>query len=151
MLKINLKRLLLPLLIILLASGCGPTIPKSELHDLPPLMEIVSLNLNEKQLKLRLTHRNKRIRQNNQLSCQLALKDFTPVRFNQVQLPDLTHYAKETITINIDQKGQLNIKAEPKELAYVLDCYLYSENFRDEQIIKKSTLYKVPGTNDEYR
>lgn len=151
MLIIKLKFIAFSLILTFMLSSCGPTIPRSELHDLSPLMEVVNLNLNDKQLKLRITHRNKRVREANQLSCQLAIKDNAPVRFKRIQLPDLTHYAKETISIQLEPNSLIKINKNIKELPYVLDCFLYSENFRDEQIIKKANLYKVPGTISEYR
>ncbi len=132
-------------------QACGPSIPRTELSDLPPLIEIVSLNLSEQQLKLRVSHRNKITRKDNQLSCQLALKDFIPIKFNRVTLPDMTTYAKETIDIKLDQTNLPKVDKQQKGLPYVLDCYIFSENFRDEQIIKKASLFKVPGISGEYR
>ncbi len=151
MLIINLKTSIFIILMALMISGCGPSIPRNELHDLPPLMEIVALNVSEMELKLRITHRNKRVRESNQLSCQLALKDFKPIQFDQIPLPNLTHYAKETLTVDINQNSEINFDSKLKELPYVLDCFLHSENFRNEQIVKKSILYQVPGSNYEYR
>lgn len=139
------------LILTSLLSGCGPSIPRTELHDLPPLIEIVALDFNSKQLKARITHRNKNTRENNQLSCQLALKDFEAIRFDSITVPNLTTYAKETVNIDLSDSQFPQLNQLSKELPYVLDCFLFSENFRKEQVIKKATLFQVPGSEYEFR
>lgn len=131
--------------------GCTSSVPHSELQDLPSLIEIKNINLNNGQLELRVSHRNKETRMNNQLSCQLALKDFPPIKFNEIPLPDLTNYAVETVGINLSSENLPKTKTVNKTLPYVLDCYLFSSNFREERSIKRSTLYPVPGNQAVYR
>lgn len=139
------------LTLILLLVGCASSVPRTELQDLRPLVEIVAFDISQQNLKLRVTHRNKTTRENNQLNCQLAIKDLSAIQFDQVTLPDLTNYAKETIDIKWVKPVNFVLSNHPSELPYVLDCYLYAENFRDERVIKKGSLYKVPGTSGEYR
>ncbi|MCX7552976.1 hypothetical protein OS175_03720 [Marinicella sp. S1101] len=139
------------LTLVLFLAACGSRVPRSELQDLRPLVEIVAFDISLQNLKLRISHRNKTTRENNQLNCQLAIKDLSAIQFEQVALPDLTNYAKETIDINWEKPANFALSNQPSELPYVLDCYLYAENFRDERVIKKGSLYKVPGTSGEYR
>ncbi len=147
--KTNTNTALLILLSLAL-SNCTP-VPKTELHNLPSLIEIVMLDLSSEQLKVRLSHRNRLTRENNQLSCQLAIKERQAIEFNGIPIPDLTTYAVETIDISLINKNLPKAGEKYKQLPYVLDCFLFSENFRKEHVIKKSILYPVPGTKHEYR
>jgi hypothetical protein len=135
----------------LLLSSCGSSIPRNELQNLPSLIEIMAINMDSGELRVRVSHRNNLTKKNNQISCQLALKDLSPIKFNEISLPDLTNYATETVSIMLPQSDLPTVTTRNKEMPYVLDCYLFSENFREEHLIKKSTLFKVPGTNAEYR
>jgi hypothetical protein len=132
-------------------TACGSPVPRKDMQNLPSLIEIVALNLKENSIKLRVSHRNRATRENNQLSCQLAIKDFEPIQLTAIVLPDLTNYATETIETNIaiQQFGQ-SLQSH-QELAYVLDCFLFSSNFRKEHIIKKSFVYQTPGERHLYR
>jgi len=132
-------------------SSCGTSVPRNELQNLPVLIEIMGINLSNGELKVRISHRNNLTRKNNQLSCQLALKDLTPIKFNQIPLPDLTNYAVETVDIKLPPLDLPAANKRSKELPYVLDCHLFSENFRQEHVIKKSTLFRVPGSVADYR
>lgn len=138
------------LLGLLLTAGCS-SVPRSELQNLPSLIEIVAFQVSEAQLKLRLSHRNKTTRKSNQLSCQLAIKDQPAFAFNAIPVPDMTNYAVETIDIDLHDQTMPVIAKGAAELPYVLDCFLFSENFRTEQILKRATLYLVPGSDHEYR
>ncbi|WP_223789689.1 hypothetical protein [Marinicella meishanensis] len=145
----NTTKLILTAL-VLSTAGCN-SVPRTELQNLPSLIEIVSFQVPEAQLKLRLSHRNKSTRENNQLSCQLAIKDQPAFAFNAIPVPDMTTYAVETLDIDLRDQTMPAIVPGSAELPYVLDCFLFSENFRTEQIVKRAILYLVPGSNDEYR
>ena len=137
--------------ISILVSSCSSSVPRNELQNLPSLIEIMGINLSDGDLKVRISHRNNLTRINNKLSCQLALKDFTPIKFNELPLPDLTNYAVETMDIKLSTADLPPVNKSSSEMPYVLDCYLFSENFREEHLIKKSTFFRVPGTEAEYR
>lgn len=139
------------LALVLSLSGCGSSVPRKDLQNLPSLIEIISLDFNDNKLKLRISHRNKTAREGNQLSCQLALKDFKALKMNAINLPDLTNYATETVTINIPLHELSLSPAAHRELPYVLDCFLFSTNFRKEQVIKKAVVYQTPGAPGIYR
>lgn len=141
--------ILLTLTVVL--SNCGSSVPRNELQNLPALIDIISLNLTDGNLKARVSHRNNLTRKNNQFNCQIALKDFNTIKFKDIKLPDLTNYAVETVDIKLPSTELPAIKSSTDELSYVLDCYLFSDNFREEHIIKKATLYKVPGSLAEFR
>ena len=148
--KLNIQ-LIIIITTCLVLSSCGSSVPRNELQNLPSLIEIMGIDLADGELKIRISHRNRLTRKNNQLSCQLALKDYTPIKFNQIQLPDLTNYAVETIDIKLSTIDLPVVDSEHKQMPYVLDCYLFSETFREEHLIKKSTLFRVPGSTAEYR
>lgn len=131
--------------------ACGSSVPRKDLQNLPSLIEIVALDFEHNKLKLRISHRNKTARVDNQLSCQLAIKDFKPVKVSAINLPDLTNYATETITTDIALDALALDTAKHKELPYVLDCFLFSSNFRKEHIIKKAITYQTPGEPAVYR
>lgn len=135
----------------LILTGCGTSVPRNELQNLPALIEIMAINLVDGKLKVRVSHRNNMTRENNQLSCQLALKDYKPIEFNQIPLPNLTNYAIETVNIRLPLSDLPKSITNVKELPYVLDCYLFSDNFKEERLIKKSTLFQVPGSLADYR
>lgn len=138
------------LLAIVLMASCSSA-PRTELHNLPSMVEIVSLNLSETHIKIRVSHRNRHTRKNNQLSCQLAIKDHEVIEFNAIPIPDLTTYAVETVNINLSSNELPDSLSDDDELPYALDCFLFSENFRKEHVIKTATLFSVPGTTGEYR
>lgn len=148
--KNHLQLLTLPIITSFMI-GCTSSVPHNEFQNLPSVIEIKHINLNNGQLELRVSHRNKETRVNNQISCQLAFKDFPPLTFDEVAIPDLTNYAIETVDINLPPKSLPKINKEIKALPYVLDCYLFSSNFREEHSINKSTLYPVPGNHAVYR
>ncbi|MGJ8663446.1 MAG: hypothetical protein ACSHWU_07340 [Marinicella sp.] len=133
-----------------LTMGCT-SVPKTELQNLPSLIEIIVLDLSQPALNIRVSHRNKTPRLSNKLNCQLAIKDQSPIKFNGISVPDLSTFATETLRVNITQNELPVIPEKQKELPYVLDCYLESENFRTEHIIKKATLFRVPGRLNEFR
>ncbi|MCB1583399.1 MAG: hypothetical protein R3E90_14020 [Marinicella sp.] len=134
-----------------LLAACGSSVPRKELQNLPSLIEIIALDFNQNKLKLRVSHRNSTAREGNQLSCQLALKDFSPLKVTAINLPDLTNYATETITSEISL-NQLTLDPQThSNLPYVLDCFLFSSNFRKEHIIKKAVVYQTPGAPGIYR
>ena len=72
--------LIILLTVTFILSSCGSSVPRNELQNLPALIEIMSIDLADGDLKLRVSHRNNLTRNNNQLNCQLALKDFTPIK-----------------------------------------------------------------------
>ncbi len=148
--KHNIQIIILFTIILILVS-CGSSVPRNELQNLPALIEIMGVDLADGKLKLRVSHRNNLTRKNNQISCQLALKDFTPIKFNNIALPDLTNYAVETLDVNLSPTDLPAVNQSHKEMPYVLDCYLFSDNFREEHLIKKSTLFRVPGSKADYR
>ena len=150
MIKKNNIQLPLLLLITFVLSSCT-SVPRNELRNLPSLIEIKSINFTNGLLQLRISHRNSLTRENNQLSCQLTLKNFPPIKFNRISLPDLTNYAIETIDINLTPDKLPSIDQAQKSISYVLDCYMFSENFQEEHIIKKSILFQVPGIKAEFR
>jgi len=133
-----------------LAAGCTP-VPRTELQDLPSLVEIVAFNVPQAQLKLRLSHRNKDTRENNQLSCQMAIKDQPAFDFSAIPVPDMTTYAVETIDIDLSGQTMPSGIDGADQLPYVLDCFLFSANFRTEQIVKRGSLFLIPGSENEYR
>lgn len=147
----NSIRLLALCITSFLLSSCTSSVPRSELQNLPSLIEIKGVNLIDGDLKIRVSHRNNLTRKNNQLSCQLALKDFMPFKFNKIPLPDLTNYAVETIDIKLPAVDLPPVNKMTKDMPYVLDCFLFSQNFREEHLIKKSTLFRVPGSQADYR
>ena len=148
--KLNIQLIIL-FTFSLILSSCGSSVPRNELQNLPALIEIMGINLANGDLRVRISHRNNLTRENNQLSCQLALKDFTAIKFSKIPLPDLTNYAVETIDIKLSPADFPAASLGHKEMSYVLDCYLFSANFREEHLIKKSTLFRVPGSQAEYR
>jgi len=137
--------------VIILVSSCGSSVPRNELQNLPSLIEIMGINLTAGDLKIRVSHRNNLTRINNKLNCQLALKDFTPIKISELPLPDLTNYAVETVDIKLSPADLSPANQSSDEIPYVLDCYLFSENFSEEHLIKKSTFFRVPGTEADYR
>ncbi len=146
------KNLKIALTMLLTFSLVGCTsVPKTELQNLPSMVEIVMLNLADAQLKVRVSHRNRTTRENNQLSCKLAIKDHPSVEFNAIPIPDLTTYAVETVEISLADQTLPAADNNHGDLPYVLDCFLFSENFRNEHLVKKATLYPVPGTKAEFR
>ncbi len=135
----------------LILLACGSPNTRKDLQNLPSLIEIVELNLNQNSIKLRVSHRNNLPREQNQLSCQLAIKDQQVIKLPSLNVPDLTTFATETIQATVDF-SPLNIGSEPiNSLPFVLDCYLSSETFRKEHIITESTIYLVPGKENRYR
>lgn len=146
----KLKTFALTLLALSLVS-CAGSVPRRDLQNLPSLIEIVAVNFSQQALKIRVSHRNKTARTGNQLSCQLAIKDSTAIQFNEIPVPDLTTYAVETLDINLPSSQHDFLNEQSRELPYVLDCFLFSENFRKEHLIKKATLFLVPGTENTYR
>ncbi len=136
---------------LIILANCSSSVTRKDIQNLPPLVEIVVLDVAQNTLKLRVSHRHQISRKDNKLSCQLAIQDLAPLKIQQTPLPDLTTFATETTDISINttalsESGKLN-----KELPYVLDCFLFSENFRKEQVLKKGVLYKVPGSLAAYR
>lgn len=132
-------------------SACGAPNFRTDLQNLPSLVEIVALDFKNNSIKLRVSHRNKTTREGNQLSCQLAIKDYAPISINALNLPNLTNYATETVESQIPLE-QLKVALDQhSELPYVLDCFLFSTNFRKEQVIKKSIIYATPGEPWVYR
>ncbi len=146
----KIKTITVTLLTLSLLS-CTGSVPRRDLQNLPSLVEIVAVNFNQQDLKIRVSHRNKTARVGNQLSCQLAIKDSKPLQFNEIPVPDLTTYAVETLDIKLPTGQQAFLRENNKELPYVLDCFLFSENFRKEHLIKKASLFLVPGTENTYR
>ena len=147
--KTNCKFLLLTSIIIL--SSCTSSAPRNELQNLPTLVEIIGINLSDGKTKVRVSHRNNVTRENSQLSCQLTLKDFKPIQFNKISLPDMTNFAVETTTITLPKDKLPALSKNNNQMPYALDCQLFSDNFRDEHLIKKAILYPVPGTHGEFR
>ncbi len=131
--------------------SCGPGVPRKDLQNLPSLIEIIAINFDQNELKIRVSHRHKTTREGNQLSCQLAIKDYSPITFNEIPVPNLTTYAVETLDISLASDNQDFATEKNHELPYVLDCFLFSDNFRKEHLINKATLYRVPGTINTYR
>ena len=123
-----------------LITGCAGSIPRNELQNLPSLIEVVLLDVADAQLKVRLTHRNNTPREDIKLSCQLALKDFQAIEFKPIDVPNMT--TALTAMPTLDKEANI---------PYVLDCYLFSSNFKREHLIKRSTLFKVPGTTNQFR
>lgn len=134
-----------------LLTACGSSVPRKDMQNLPSLLEVVALDFENNSIKLRISHRNSTTREDNQLSCQLAIKDFKPIKINALNLPDLTNYATETLEFKITLQ-QLGLSTEKyEELPYVLDCFLFSTNFKKEHIIQKSVVYQTPGAPHLYR
>jgi hypothetical protein len=145
------KTLLSCFLLIILLSGCGNPAPRQELQNLPSLIQVIRLDFSDNLVRLRVSHRNRTPREGNQLSCQLAIRDQPAIQANAVNLPDLTTYATETITLPMNLT-QLDIDHDRvTELPYVLDCHLFSSNFRKEHVITRASLYPVPGSKNSYR
>jgi len=136
--------------LLFVLSSCGSRLPRKDLQNLPTLIEIISLNLKTKSIKLRVSHRNRDTRENNQLSCQLTIEGLHNIEITNVAIPDLGAYAIETIEATITSES-LNINTLQKSLPYVLDCYLTSDNFKNEQVIKKAIIYQIPGQTASYR
>ena len=133
-----------------LITGCAGSIPRNELQNLPSLIEVVLLDVADAQLKVRLTHRNNTPREDIKLSCQLALKDFQAIEFKPIDVPNMTSYATETLDLTTALTAMPPLDKEAN-IPYVLDCYLFSSNFKREHLIKRSTLFKVPGTTNQFR
>ena len=136
---------------LLLMAGCGNPVPRKDLQNLPTLIQIIQLDLQQNEARIRLSHRNRIPRKDNQLSCQLAIKDQPAIQANAISLPDLTTFATETITLPLPLSELQLEPGDQAELPYVLDCFLFSSNFRKEQVITRATLYPVPGTQLQYR
>jgi len=135
----------------LLITACGNPVPRKDLQNLPTLIQIIQLDLAENEARVRISHRNRTTREGNQLSCQLAIKDQPAIQANAINLPDLTTFATETVVLPLPLT-QLQLDADDQsELPYVLDCFLFSSNFRKEQIITRASLFPVPGTTQQYR
>jgi hypothetical protein len=149
--KLNINTAYLLLLGFSMLSACGSSIPRKDLQNLPTLVEIMALDFNTNTVKLRVSHRNRTTREQNQLSCQLAINNQAAVQLTNVSIPDLTTYAVETVEIPIDLSQTLITNEQPKELPYVLDCFLTSINFRKEQIVSKATVYQIPGETHIFR
>lgn len=147
----NLRTTLVTTLLIITLNSCSTSISRNELQNLPSLIDITGIDLTDGQLKIRVSHRNNKTRLNSKLSCQLALKDHKPIKFKQLPLPDLTNYAVETIDYTFPEDEIPSMAQSNSKLPYVLDCYLFSDNFREEHLIKKATLYKVPGSQGKFR
>jgi len=146
----NKIQLLSILITVFILNSCT-SVPRSELQNLPSLIEIKSINFEDGLMQVRISHRNNSTKKNNLLSCQLAFKNFAPIAFNQIPLPDLTNYAVEIIDIKLSSIDLPAVDQVGKEMSYVLDCFVFSENYREEHIIKKSILFLVPGSEAEYR
>ena len=139
------------ILAMLILTACSSRVPRKDLQNLPSLIEIKALDFAQNTISLRVSHRNRATREDNQLSCQLSIKDHQTVQFSGLNLPDLTTYAVETVTADLQlQSLEINTK-QSNELSYALDCFLFSSNFRTEQIINKAIVYRVPGEPDTYR
>ncbi|TDR23199.1 hypothetical protein [Marinicella litoralis] len=137
--------------LLLLLTACGTPNTRKDLQNLPSLIEIVALDLNQQTIKLRISHRNQSPRLDNQLSCQLAVKDFAPITLQALKIPDLTTFATETVQSTF-KSTQLNASLKQyKALPYVLDCFLFSSTFMKEHIISKATIYRIPGEQNSYR
>lgn len=131
-------------------TGCSST-PRTQHHNLPTQIDIVALDLQNMQWKLRIKHRHRDTKTGNQLSCTMDFDD-RQLSFRPQPLPDLTINATETITV---QKIDTNLpglsnKVQPS-IDYQLSCQLSSDNFDTETITKKSVLYQVPGEQGLYR
>ncbi|MFC3194560.1 hypothetical protein ACFODZ_09960 [Marinicella sediminis] len=135
----------------LVLAACGQRAPRKDLSNLPSLIQIISLDFRQNEVRLRVSHRNRATRMDNQLSCQLAIKDQQAIQINSMTLPDLTTYATETITTQLPLSSLNMDHDDGNELPYVLDCFLFSSNFRKEQVITRASLYPVPGNNGTYR
>lgn len=132
-------------------TACGAPNPRKDLQNLPSLIEIVALDFNQQVIKLRVSHRNRSAREDNLLSCQLAIKDMSPIKLPTINLPDLTTFATETVQSNFTA-GPMNLNLKQNQtLPYVLDCYLTSSTFSREHIISKATIYRIPGEENSYR
>jgi hypothetical protein len=139
------------LISVLLITACGSPVPRKDLQNLPTLVQIIQLDLAQNEARVRISHRNRTTREDNQLSCQLAIKDQPAIQANAIDLPDLTSYATETIVLPLPLT-QLQLTADDQsEMPYVLDCFLFSSNFRKEQIITRTSLFRVPGSTQKYR
>ncbi len=135
----------------LILNACGAPNPRKDLQNLPSLIEIVALDFEQQSIKLRISHRNRSPRKENQLRCQLAIKDLPSIKLQSITVPDLTTFATETVQSKFAvQPLNLNLK-QNQALPYVLDCFLFSSTFSKEHIISKATIYRIPGDKNRYR
>ena len=146
----NLTRHCFLLLTLTFLTACAPSIPRSELQNLPPLVEIISLDLQDKKITLRVSNRNTTTRKNNVLSCDINIVKLNPIKIESITIPDLTNYAKETINIDLSSSIGSEHQLSPS-MNYELDCQVSSEKFQNVQILKQGKLFKIPGTIAEYR
>ena len=110
---------------LLLLSACGNPVPRKDLQNLPTLIQIIQLDLAQNEVRVRISHRNRTTREDNQLSCQLAIKDQPAIQVNAVNVPDLTTFATETIALPLPVSQLQLDQDEASELPYVLDCFLF--------------------------
>ena len=146
----SIKSFSLVVVLSFLITACSGSVPRNELQNLPSLVEVVLLDVADARLKVRLTHRNNTPREDIKLSCQLALKDFNAIEFKPIDVPNMTSYATETLDLITDMAA-IPAVYNAANIPYVLDCFLFSSNFKREHLIKRSTLFKVPGTNNQFR
>lgn len=131
--------------------ACGNGAPRKPVNELASHIELVSVDFGHGAWKLRLTHRQKEDRLNNQLACSLSTEKDNTLAFDRIEIPDLSYQLTETIDIPampVDMPLPANM---PEKMTYQLDCELFSENFTTERIIKKSTMHKIPGAKASYR
>ena len=132
-------------------TACSGGVPRKPVNELPSNIEIVTVNFQTGAWKLRLTHRQKEKRVNNQIACGLYTDHKHSLAFDRINVPDLSYLFTETIDIPAMPVDLEMPKGLTDKMNYQLECDLTSENYYTESIRKSGTLHRVPGEQALYR
>ncbi|MCF6301145.1 MAG: hypothetical protein L3J52_08520 [Proteobacteria bacterium] len=135
---------------LILITSCGG-VPRSKKQNLPPTIDIALLDFNQGLIILRVKHRHIKASSENKLSCKISFTDIDEHQFDNQPVPDLTSFATETVSINIESLQKTKHSTTNGSIDYVLACSLSSEEFSTVHLVNRSTLYLVPGENSIYR
>jgi len=147
---IKMKTIIIFVLCLILITSCGG-VRKSKKQNLPPTIDIALLDFNQGLIKLRVKHRHIKASTENELSCEISFKNIDEHQFDNQHIPDLTSFATETISVNIESLQKTRHSTTNGSIDYILECSLSSEEFATIHLVNRSTLYLVPGENSIYR
>ncbi|MCB1603144.1 MAG: hypothetical protein R3F25_06895 [Gammaproteobacteria bacterium] len=136
------------IIVSLMLVSCGEPNNHFRRQKAPPDVKINFIDIAKKEVQLRFEYRSYRPRKLEEIACQIIVNDNKEISIDSKPKLQFESFSTEIITF---KKVKLNV-FEPgqEQIRYLLDCEVDYDTGK-EFAVKRSALYLVPGSVNQYR